>query len=54
MDLSKPEPYHPDPGRVLPADEKAEVAKSVTPVHLIRTRTCKREDTNCRWRLGKT
>ena len=53
MQLSKPEPYRPDPGRVLPADEKAEVAKSVTPVHLIQSRTCKREDVNEKWRLGR-
>ena len=51
MQLSKPEPYRPDPGRVLPPEEAAQV--KVTPVHLIRSRTCKREDTNDRWRNGK-
>jgi hypothetical protein len=52
MQLTKPEPYRPDPGRVLPPEEAAQVAKTITPVHLIKSRTCKREDTNCKWRLG--
>jgi hypothetical protein len=50
MRLTKPEEYRPDPGRVLPPEEAAQV--KVTPVHLIKSRTCKREDTNCKWRLG--
>ena len=47
------EEYSFDPGRVLAPEEKAEVSKLVTPIHLITRRTCKREDTNDRWRLGR-
>jgi len=53
MKISKPEQYVHDPGRVLPPEEKDEVAKKITPIHLIRSRTCKRETTNDRWRLGR-
>jgi len=53
MQPCKPEPYVFDPGRLLLPDEKVKVAKTVTPIHLIRSRTCKREDTNDRWRLGR-
>jgi hypothetical protein len=53
MRLIKPVPYTFDPGRILTPEEKATVAKSVTPIHLVQSRTCKREDTNDRWRLGR-
>ena len=42
-----------DPGRVLSPEEVAEVVKTITPVHLVVSRTCKREDTNEKWRLGR-
>jgi len=53
MLLKKPAAFVHDPGRILPEEEKAEVSKTVTPIHLIRCRVCKREDTNDRWRLGR-
>jgi len=53
MQLKIRDEYEFDPGRVLPPEEKALVAKAVTPIHLIRSRSCKREDTNDRWRLGR-
>ena len=53
MMLHKQETYRHDPGRVLPPEEAAQVAKTVTPVHLIKSRTCKREDDNEKWRLGR-
>ena len=54
MQLSKPEPYVSDPGRSLPPDEFVKAVREATPLDKIRSRTCKREDTNCKWRIGKT
>lgn len=42
--------YKFDPGRVLTPEEREEVSKTITPIHLIRTKTCKREGTNCGYR----
>ena len=53
MLLSKPEPYRFDPGRVLSPEERVAVEKAVTPIHQIKSRTCKRTDTNEKWRLGR-
>jgi len=53
MQLIKPAEFVLGPGRVLPPEEAAQVAKTVTPVHLIKSRTCKREDDNEKWRLGR-
>ena len=53
MQLVKREEFQFDKGRVLSEEEKAEIAKAVTPIHLIQSRTCKRESTNDRWRVGR-
>ena len=51
--MVKPTEFRFDPGRVLPVDERIEVAKTVIPLHLIKSKTCKRETDNDRYRLGR-
>lgn len=53
MHLVKPEGYRFDPGRSLPPEELAQAARDATPIDKIMSKTCKREDTNDRWRLGR-
>lgn len=53
MQLRKPEQFKFDPGRVLTPEERVAVEKAVTPIHQIQSRTCKRTDTNEKWRLGR-
>lgn len=48
MLLRKPEPYRSDPGRVLPPEERVAVELTVTPIHEIKSRTCKIEPNNYR------
>jgi hypothetical protein len=53
MQLRKPEEYRPDPGRHLSPQEIEQVAEKITHISKIKSRTCKREGTNDRWRLGR-
>lgn len=53
MQLTKPEPHTYDPGRSLPPEEFVQASREVTPITEIKTRTCKREGTNCGYRPGR-
>lgn len=53
MQLVKPEEYKPDPGHSLAPDEFVKAVREVTPISKIKSKSCKREDTNDRWRLGR-
>ena len=52
MQLSKPAEFTFDPGRSLTDEERAEAGKLYPWPRPIR-KTCKRESSNDRWRLGK-
>lgn len=51
--IKTPVEFIPDPGRILTAKERAEVAPTITPITQIKRKVCAREDTNDKWRNGK-
>ena len=52
MLLIKPESYEPDLGRRLDDQERQEVGK-LYPWPRPDRKLCQREDSNCKWRIGK-
>ena len=53
MQLFKPQEYQPDFGRSLPPEEFIQAVREATPITKIKSRSCWREDTNDRYRLGR-
>lgn len=53
MQLVKPTVYIPDKGRSLPPDEFVQACRAATHISKIKSRNCKREDVNEKWRLGR-
>jgi hypothetical protein len=53
MLLKEPEAYVPDKGHSLTPEEFVQAVRETTHVSKIKSRTCKREDTNDCYRLGR-
>jgi hypothetical protein len=53
MDLTIPEPYTPDMGRILTEEERQAVEPTITPIDKVSSHSCKRESTNDSWQWGR-